>query len=257
MQKTQTNLRLTMHSDNQRKFPRLAYLHQKSDVNHPDNYFSICAEAKLLPGDEAQLMTWERRLTLLDPDSWATFIRKATGRVSLRDKSGRDWHQLVETFNELKGYEHARNLGYERVRFISETNRSLPDIEASGSIGAGFIEVKTINESAYELSVRGKKVQKGEFGLPDRLRTALSERYQKARSQIFNHPASSDARKICLFVIDLDLRTVLKTKNKECLNLFFAQLESDVEIHSISRHWPSIERGKADLAAGRGCVVRP
>jgi hypothetical protein len=239
MQKTQTNLHLTMHPDNQRKFPLLADLYQESDVSNPDNYFSICAEAMLLPGDEAQFVTWESELTLLDSDSRATFIKKAKGLVSVRDKSGRDWHQLVEIFNEIKGYELAKNLGYERVRFIS--GRSLPDIEASGAVGTGLIEVKTINESAYEVSVRGKKVQKGEFGLPDRLRTALSERYEKARSQIFNHPASSDARKICLFVIALDLRTVLKTKNEECLNLFLAQLESDVEIHSISGPWP-VER---------------
>jgi hypothetical protein len=40
-------------------------------------------------------------------------------------------------------------------------------------------------------------------------------------------------------VINLDLRTLLAEENKTLLQTFIQQLETDVEIHCISQHWPA------------------
>jgi hypothetical protein len=249
LQKNRLKVYVAMHAENQQKFPRLALVCGESDLRSPNNYFSVLSEPKLLPGDEVQFTEWERRLALLDPDSLAIFVRKAKPLLSVKATSGRDWNQLVEAFNELKGYERAGDLGYKSVRFLEESNQSSADIQAIGPIGTCLVEVKTINKSAMENSPRKNQIgtdgkivpvgTKGEAGLPLRLTRVLRERYEKARSQLLAHPLAPGSRKICLFIIDLDLRIALKRGNKECLRLFLEGLASDVEIQSISQHWCS------------------
>ena len=40
-------------------------------------------------------------------------------------------------------------------------------------------------------------------------------------------------------VVNLDLRTLLADENKGLLQAFIEELQTDVEIYSISQYWPS------------------
>lgn len=139
--------------------------------------------------------------------------------------------------NEVRGYQYAQSLGYTTVRLLDEQASPLPDVEASKTDGRCLIEVKTIQESDQELQMRGQ-IQSAESGLPLRLKRVLKKRYLHATNQIAGHPWADHARKICYMVINLDLRTLLADENKELLQAFLRELQTDVEIYSISQYWP-------------------
>src|SRR5207302_490883 len=113
-------------------FPRLGALYLRSKVTKSDNYFAIYDKPTLLESTEKQFIAWETLLQALDPGSFETFLRKAAGRVAARAKSpDRGWSQLVDCFNEVRGYQYAVELGYSRARLLDEQSVPLPDIEAS------------------------------------------------------------------------------------------------------------------------------
>lgn len=220
------------------RFPRLGMLWHCSNTLAADNYFGIYDSPNLFPGTEAQFLAWEALLQVLDSESFGIFLRKAAGRVTARSVPDRGWSQLVESMNEVRGYEFAQSLGYTTVRLVQEQAHALPDIEASKSDGRCLIEVKTIQKSEREFQMRGQ-VQAEESGLPMRLKRLLRRRYVHATSQIAGHPWADHARKICYMVINLDLRTLLAEENKGLLQAFLQGLQTDVEIRYISQHWPA------------------
>jgi hypothetical protein len=229
---------IPMHAAIIERFPRLGMLWDRSKTAAADNYFGIYDSPTLFPGTEKQFIAWESLLQALDPESLNVFLRKAAGSVTGRTNPDRGWSQLVESMNEVRGYQYAQSLGYTTVRLLDEQGRPLPDIEASETDGRCLIEVKTIQESDEELQMRGQ-IQSAQPGLPLRLKRLLKKRYSHATNQIAGHPWADHARKICYMVINLDLRTLLADENKELLQAFIQELQTDVEIYSISQYWPS------------------
>jgi len=229
-----------MHPELIQRFPRLGALYQRSKTTGPDNYFAIYDKPTLLESTEKQFIAWEALLQALDTDSFETFLRKASGRVAARSKSpDRGWSQLVECFNEVRGYQYIIKLGYPNAKLLDEESLPLPDIEASASSnGKCIMEVKTIQESDEELQMRGQ-IQSAESGLPQRLKRAIRRKYSQAMDQIAGHPWARNARKICYLIITLDLATVLAEENKDFLETFIKELQrDDVEIHYVSQYWP-------------------
>lgn len=227
-----------MHPDLIRRFPRLGLLYERSKTLSAKNYFSIYDTAELFEGTERQFEEWERLLEQLDAVSFAVFLRKAAGRVAAQNPD-RGWTQLVESMNEVRGYQHARAAGYENCRLLDEQSHPFPDIEASNAAGKWCVmEVKTIQESDEELRLRGE-LQVAEPGLPLRLTRVLRQRYLHACKQIAGHPHAADAERICLMIINLDLRTLLAEENKVLLHDFLRTIQTDVRIESISQHWPA------------------
>jgi len=213
-------------------------LWERSRTTDGDNYFGIYDSPKLPPSTERQFREWESLLQALDDQSLDIFLAKASGRVTACSNPERGWTQLVECINEVRGYQYALSLGYPEVRLIREQSDELPDIEASNGDGKCLVEVKTIQKSDMDIELRGQ-VQVEESGLPLRLTRLLRKRYSKACDQIAGHPWASQARKICYMLINLDLRTVLADENQELLEEFIQDLQTDVEIHAISQHWPA------------------
>jgi hypothetical protein len=229
-----------MHPTLISRFPRLGALYLRSKTTKSDNYFAIYDKPTLFESTEKQFIAWEALLQALDPDSFETFLRKAAGRVAARAKSpDRGWSQLVDCFNEVRGYRYAVDIGYSRARLVDEQSVPLPDVEASKPDDAKcLLEVKTIQESDEELQMRGH-IQSAESGLPKRLTLTIQNKYSEAISQIANHPWAPEARKICYLIINLDLATVLAGENKDFLETFIKKLErNDVEIQYISQYWP-------------------
>ena len=213
-------------------------LFQRSNTTAGNNYFGIYDSPELHQGTETQFATWENLLQTLDPVSFETFLRKAAGRVSARPNLDRGWGQLVDAVNEVRGYRYAQSLGYTTCRLLDEQAHPLPDVEACGADGKCLIEVKTIQESDEELTLRGH-VQRAEPGLPQRLKRVLRKRYAHAVEQIAGHPCANEARRICYMIINVDLRTALAEENRDLLRAFLDELQRDVEIHHVSQHWPS------------------
>lgn len=227
-----------MHPAIIERFPKLGMLWERSDTSTPDNYFSIYTSPTLHAGTEEQFLTWEALLQSLDPQSLEIFLRKAAGRVSACTIPERGWSQLVDSMNEVRAYQYAQTLGYTTARFLDEQANPLPDIEASNLSEQCLVEAKTIQESDDELALRGQ-VQSAEAGLPIRLQRVIRKRYFHATTQIAGHPWATTARKICYMVINLDLRTLLAQENNTLLQKFIEDLETNVEIHCISQHWPA------------------
>lgn len=227
-----------MHAALIKRFPRLGLLYEMSKTLSDANYFSIYQDPNLFEGTERQFNTWENLLTKLDAISLDVFLRKTAGRVSAQN-GDRGWTQLVESINEVRGYQHARSLGYRNCRLLDEQSFPFPDIEASNPEGQWCVmEVKTIQESDEELELRGQ-VQAGELGLPVRLTRLLRRRYRHASRQIAAHARALEAERICFMIINLDLRTVLARENKTLLEDFVRSLETNVKIHCTSQHWPA------------------
>jgi hypothetical protein len=226
-----------MHPTIIERFPRVGMLYQRSKASAPDNYFGIYDSARLYEGTERQFTTWESLLQALDAASLEVFLRKAAGRVSARSNPDRGWGQLIESVNEVRGYMHARSLGFTTCRLLDEQAHPFPDIEAMGVAGRCLIEVKTIQESDQEIKLRGQ-LQGAERGLPQRLKRVLRKRYSHAIDQIAGHPWACDAHRICYMIINLDLRTVLAEENKNLLREFIEGLQSEVEINYTSQYWP-------------------
>jgi hypothetical protein len=229
-----------MHPALIERFPRLGALYQRSNVSMEENYFAIYDTAILAESTEKQFVIWEALLQTLDAVSFETFLRKTAGRVAARLKTpDRGWSQLVEAFNEIRGYQHAINLGYSIARLLDEQSAPLPDVEAVAPTDAKcLLEVKTIQESDEELEKRGQ-IQSAELGLPQRLKRAIRKKYSHAINQIAGHPWAGEARKICYLIINLDLSTVLAEENKDCLKTFIDGLQqNNVEIHCVSQYWP-------------------
>lgn len=227
-----------MHPSLIKRFSRLGLLYERSRTSSADNYFGIYDTPELFESTERQFKEWERLLQDLDPVSFDVFLRKASGRVAAH-KPDRGWTQLVESMNEVRGYQHARTIGYENRRLLDEQSHPFPDVEASNAAGKWcLLEVKTIQESAEELRARGE-VQAAEPGLPVGLTRVLRRRYVHACQQIAGHARASEADRICFMIINLDLRTVLARENKRLLEDFLVTIEADVKIHSISQHWPA------------------
>lgn len=234
-----------MHPQLIQRFPRLGMLWDRSKTGAADNYFGTYDTPKLYAGTEQQFICWEDLLQALDPGSLSIFLRKAAGGVTAVSNPDRGWSQLVEAMNEVRGYQYATSLGYTTVRLLNEQAHPSPDIEAAKTDGSCLIEVKTIQESEQEIGLRGQ-VQEAEPGLPVRLERLLRRRYRQATNQILGHPWAGSARKICYMVINLDLRTLLADENKELLRAFIQELETEVEIHYYSQHWPA-EPGEGDV----------
>lgn len=211
-------------------------LWHRSKTSDTVNYFGIYNSPTLFPGTEKQFIEWESLLQSLDSHSLEIFLEKAAGLVTACIDAERGWSQLVECINEVRGYGYALSLGYTKVRLLREQADPLPDIEASNADERCLVEVKTIQKSDLNIEMRGQ-VQKGESGLPVRLKRLLRRRYSKAIEQITGHTWNSSARKICYMIINVDLRTVLADENRELLHEFLNDLQADVEIHSISQHW--------------------
>jgi hypothetical protein len=227
-----------MHSALVERFPRLGMLWNRSDTAAADNYFGIYDSPTLFPGTEKQFIAWEALLQTLDTDSLKVFLRKAAAKVTACSNPERGWSQLIESMNEVRGYQYARSLGYTTIRLLDEQAHPFPDIEASKGNGRYLIEVKTIQESAEELELRGQ-IQAGKLGLPPRLTRVVRDRYFQAAQQIAGHPWARNARKICYMLINLDLRTLLAEGNKGLLQTFIQGLGTDVEMYCISQHWPA------------------
>jgi hypothetical protein len=216
--------------------PLLRLLYQASDVTSTDNYFSELASPngyRLLAGYEPI----EVRLSRLDELAFNALVQKAAPLVSERNKHG-EWRPLFDALNEVYGYIHLKELGFDRVTFIPTSVSKTPDLLGVGPAGSAVLEVKCIARSDVDRANSGE-LTVGVKGLPLGFTKKLRSTYEEACVQLTSYmPEAAGMRRVCYFVIDVDLSCVLDRDNRIALEEYLSELASGgIEISAYSRYW--------------------
>lgn len=216
--------------------PRLKSLYQASDINSPDNYFSALVSPNGVRIQE-KYKPLEDRLSRLDETAFEALAKKAGPLVSRKNKHG-EWRSLFDALDEVYGYIHLLDSGYEQIEFIPTDIKKTPDLFGSGPKGSAILEVKCIRRSDIDRANSGE-LTIGVPGLPPGFKNKLNSTYQEACEQLSNYkPGSKEMRRVCCFVIDVDLSCVLHRGNREILENYLKELATDgIEIFAFSRHW--------------------
>jgi hypothetical protein len=119
-------------------------------LNLPNAYFRANDDKLTSPYKRKTFVALECELQGLDNEAWEFLKGEALPRLRSRHPT-RGWHQLFDTLNEAKGYNHLVRIDCKSVRFIPRSKIDkiqTPDIR--GLLGANPIlcEVKTTRASA-------------------------------------------------------------------------------------------------------------
>jgi hypothetical protein len=179
----------------------------------------------------------EARLARLDEVAFNYLVKKAAPFVTKKNKHG-SWRPLIDTLNEAFGYIYLLELGYDRIEFISTHANKTPDFWGLGPAGSVVLEVKTIGRSDVDRQNAGE-VTEGLHELPVGFTTKLRSTYLDACEQLTSYkPDDLGIRRICYFVIDVDLSCALHCNNRISLENYLTGLTSEgIEISALSRHW--------------------
>jgi hypothetical protein len=135
------------------ELPQVSELRDYSiSLNLPNAYFWANDDKLTSPYKRKVFAALECELQGLDNEAWEFLKGEVLPRLRSRHPT-RGWHQLFDTLNEAKGYNHLVRIGCTSVRFIPRSktdNIQTPDLR--GLLGANPIlcEVKTINVSDNE-----------------------------------------------------------------------------------------------------------
>lgn len=94
----------------------------------------------------------EKALQELDPDSKEVLKKKICKYPTIKHP-GRGWHQLFDILHEARAYSYLTSLNCSDIRLIPES-KGTPDLEGILPSGKVLCEVKTINISDDEASIR-------------------------------------------------------------------------------------------------------
>lgn len=225
-------------------FPRLYELYCDSDQDNEENYFDSLDEfLKNLWGARAAHKRSEEELQQLVPVAWDAFKQKVSPYVTSRDER-RGWNQLVECFNEVKGYLYLKSQGCEDIQFIpEESNSKSPDLKAHCGSSVVLLEVKTVNQSDDEIKyisgnseigndgVRKFTVREIHPGLNDHLKSKIIDAIVQAKNQFIEYTCDGVRRRIAYLVIRLDYQHARDSRDLDELAAFIdKQSGEEVEV---------------------------
>ena len=151
----------------------------------------------------------EAELQQLNPISWNVIKEKAKPLLEIKDKK-RGWHQLIDTLNEVRGYNYLSRLGCTEPRFIPRADSKgtrTPDLQGAIGILSIVCEVKTIHISEKEIDARTKITLRdgaNENRLPQEFLNKLNSDLVAARDQLLAYCDDANARRIIYMVINFD-----------------------------------------------------
>jgi hypothetical protein len=197
------------------KLPKLYEIFSESNPNNPNNCF-IGMDKQLKVGDALQKYhKLETSLCQLDPAAWQGFKQKVVGCVCAKhDLHG--WRQLIDCFNETKGYIYLREKEFHDIQFIDTGVGSTPDLRASSEEGVVLLEVKTINKS--DIACRAMKsavLQQVQTNLSKEFDYKLGCVIAKARDQLYAYQDKNISRRIAYLIIYPDLVNALASGSEE------------------------------------------
>lgn len=225
-------------------FPRLYELYCDSDQDNEGNYFDSLDEfLKNSWGARSAYERLEEELGQLDRAAWDEFKEKVRPYVTRTDKR-RGWHQLVECFNEVKGYLYLKSQGCEDIQFIpKESNSKSPDLKAHCGSSVVLLEVKTVNQSDEEVDyiignsqigddgVIHPKVREIHPGLNELLKDKIINTIAEAKDQFIEYTCDGVRRRIAYLVIRLDYQHARDSRDLDELAAFIdKQSGEEVEV---------------------------
>ena len=146
--------------------------------------------------------TYDDALRLLDAHSWQVLRKKAVEHF-LNHRDGQMKQGFFNQLNEAFAYRHLVRCGYRKVRMLSESQRSMPDICYTESGQVKHCEVKTLGISDKEIRQRSSGLPYDGsvyYPLDDRFFQKFRSAFQIARKQI----ASQKTDGLVYFVIIFD-----------------------------------------------------
>ena len=219
-------------------FPRLYELYCESDQANEANYFTAFGDVLRMPLARSRYEQLEEELKQLDNIAWKEFKERVLRYVTTRD-SRREYNQLFECFNEVKGYLYLKSEGCKEIHFIpEEKNIATPDIRAHRGSSVVLLEVKTINKSEAEIDwlIANSELRDGRMqakqvlqGLGDPLKHKIAEKISDAKRQLLDYPCKGVKRRIVYLVINLDIPHALDPRNFNELAAYI-QLQGDKQI---------------------------
>src|ERR1022692_3041489 len=113
------------------QLPRLHELRDLIPDTARDAYFRDFET--LLRGElaKAEFVRWEEKLKYLDGDAWNALKDEASPYLTRKDPR-RGYYQLFDILGQVDGYQHLRNIGCSKVRFIPRSDQEClrtPDLE--------------------------------------------------------------------------------------------------------------------------------
>jgi len=217
--------------------PRLFQLYSESEQDNPINYFKDF-EKRILCGDREFLhavIDVEKDLSFLDQDAWNSLKAKCLPYVCNFDsKKHRGWSQLINCFREAKGYIFLKNENYNNISFIDISRQETPDLIGLKDGKWTLLEVKCINQShiCLENIFDNNCVEvKPEISLG--FKEKIMSTAKKAKSQLMKYSQAEMEfpRRICLFIIDVDLDFHIDPHKFKIVENFMSECKSN--IHEI------------------------
>lgn len=225
------------------QFPKINSLFQGSELENPDNYFSLAIQREVLKFEFIQgfYFKLEKELAFLDETAWNQFRQKVLRYITVVDQT-RGYQQLFDCFNEVKGYIFLRSQGYKNIEFIAESKSAqTPDLMGKDVDGVALVEVKTINRSDKEIAHiknnskgQGMVVRDVLHALPISLTRKIESTIETASKQLLSYNIEAKInRRIVYLYINSDVVLSLDTRNIDALKNFCHGLQSEsVEIVS-------------------------
>ncbi|MCA0201227.1 MAG: hypothetical protein LCH56_10350 [Proteobacteria bacterium] len=170
------------------------------DARQPNSYartFDSFVAASMVAREI--LAVYEQDLAILDDDAWRAMKAAAAKRL-VRNKA-KGWEPLFDLLNEAKAYGYLRALGCANIQMIPPSyDRKTPDLKAEIDGGLLLCEVKTINMSDDERTVRDA----GPVSLSEEfMRGKLTWTLRAAKAQL-DAFSSTAARKLIYLVFNPD-----------------------------------------------------
>ena len=190
------------------EFSRLLELRDLTkDLSNPDSYFHNFQDRLKNKHVLQKYLEIENYLLNIDECSWALLKEEAAPFLDKKhDKRG--WQSLFDILNQAKACSVLLSIGLKDVSFIPRSKipgKKTPDIKAIKN-GISFLcEVKTINISDDEASIRGKKeVRNISLSLDSGFFNKLQDDIATAKKQLCEYDTAHEAQWLVFIFINYD-----------------------------------------------------
>ncbi len=220
-----------------KELPRLFEIYSESQQDHADNYFRDFHRKLRLSNALEAFKKLEDGLNELNKPAWQAFKRKVLPFVCKKHPL-HNYQQLVDCFNEVKGYLYLKREGFTDIQFIPEDKLSTPDLRANGKRGIVLLEVKTLNHSDEgHKNTRNRQVREAQKSLPvGFINSKLDPVITNARQQLLSIKNGNIALRIVYLIIKLDMDCAVCLSNYEELaslinerNVRYSEIEIEYE----------------------------
>jgi hypothetical protein len=170
----------------------------------------------------------EVQLRGLDATAWRFLKHEVMPYLAIRDPK-RGWTQLFNLLNQANAYNYLARIGCKDISFIPRSSvpgRRTPDLKARLQSEKVLCEVKTINISEDEASVRANYLVRNiALKLDGNFFTKLQTDCEQASQQMGAYCADADVKRIVYIIINFD------DLLHEYIDSYFKQIEKYIVDH--------------------------